>query len=729
MTINYLANFTSGDRTANSFDVNPIFNNKYLKVTAKVYALKNTVFSKDLSLIDKNYISISKENCDLIILSEPENDLLNENEINNFKEQYNLCIHYAKLRQTPIVHIVTNPKWHVIFDEIIHENNIKVFIPQSLQEILNLPEERIVLVREYMSINSFISYTNNINSNILLDLTMAYETDYHYKLNLLELLHKVKDFSSVEIIINDNSFLPDFIDENIKIYKESQFDWDRINNLSYIYYHSNNPYNLKDVDKLLFYAANSNIIYSNYNFYINNLLPSVIMNLSKEDYNIVLLPEKEAMDIMNENRNTVLFNNTSINIVNDLCSLFINKHYIESYELSNTMDNFTDNLYLRRDSSTHVIDLNIKTFKYDLEKTLTLPIIFLGKGKVKYASSTAIYDSEKQYLEIPLYTDKKQINNDLDKELSMIVPIHNNGRYLKYKCFNSILRLSCLEKLEIIFIDDGSSDEETLRIIDDLRADYTGIIYKRFESGSGSASRPRNVGMQISSCKYITFLDPDNEAIEDGYTKLLDELKANDELDMVVADIVREDNIKRNDISYYKKVMNVRNSPYISNMRKLLLDTNLSVQSIQALIVKKEIIDKNNLIMIEGAAGQDTLFFQELLLKCNYIKVMNKNVHSYYAYVEGSVTNTVSYKFFEKFYKVEIERKKFLEKENLIDFYMDIRFNSYMKNWYYMKLKQVNSQKDEELAKEIIFKIFELYSDFDYYYDDYTKSIKKLLAE
>src|SRR5699024_8877801 len=107
------------------------------------------------------------------------------------------------------------------------------------------------------------------------------------------------------------------------------------------------------------------------------------------------------------------------------------------------------------------------------------------------------------------------------------------------------------------------------------------------------------------------------------------------------------------------------------------------------------------------------------------VKVLNQNVHSYYAYVEGSVTNTVSHKFFEKFYKVEIERKKFLEREKLINFYMDIRFNNYMKNWYYEKLKQVKSTEDERKAKNIIIKIFNLYDGYKEYFNEESISIKK----
>src|SRR5699024_336569 len=120
--------------------------------------------------------------------------------------------------------------------------------------------------------------------------------------------------------------------------------------------------------------------------------------------------------------------------------------------------------------------------------------------------------------------------------------------------------------------------------------------------------------------------------------------------------------------------------------------------------VKKDIIQNNNIIMVEGAAGQDTLYFQELLLHCNRVKVVNNIIHSYYAYVEGSITNTVTRKFFEKFHKVEKERVKFLIKTSLIEHYMKINFNFYLRNWYFKKYKQV-PEHDKEKARIHILEI------------------------
>ena len=88
--------------------------------------------------------------------------------------------------------------------------------------------------------------------------------------------------------------------------------------------------------------------------------------------------------------------------------------------------------------------------------------------------------------------------------------------------------------------------------------------------------------------------------------------------------------------------------------------------SIQALIVKRDLLIKNELRMVEGALGQDTLFFQKMLLKAKSFKVLNTPIHIYYAMVENSSINRIDKSFFEKYFILEKERIEWLKEENLI---------------------------------------------------------------
>ncbi|MCE4955684.1 glycosyltransferase [Macrococcus caseolyticus] len=297
------------------------------------------------------------------------------------------------------------------------------------------------------------------------------------------------------------------------------------------------------------------------------------------------------------------------------------------------------------------------------------------------------------------------------KQLSVIVPIHNNGVYLEDKCFASLRRSSIFDKMEIVFVNDGSTDDETIKIINRIRRRYPNhIVYKEFAEGSGSASRPRNVGIELATSPYITYLDPDNEAMGDGYGKLFARLTSDPSLDLVVGNIMKEDNVRRSTFNYANTIKKYnQNKLLIEDTHKYMKESGLRAQSIQALIIKKSIIKDNQIKMVEGAAGQDTMFFQELMLYSKKAEGLNAFIHMYYAAVSGSVTNTIGAKFFDKYYKLETERIPFLKQHKLLDAYMTERFNFYIKGWYIIRFDRI---KPEE-RHQAITRFLDIYSLYD----------------
>ncbi|WP_130860477.1 glycosyltransferase [Gracilibacillus phocaeensis] len=298
-----------------------------------------------------------------------------------------------------------------------------------------------------------------------------------------------------------------------------------------------------------------------------------------------------------------------------------------------------------------------------------------------------------------------------DYKLSVIIPTYNNGDHLLNKCFNSLKRSSIFDQMELIIVDDGSTDEHTPTIIDHLSDQYANIkTYFYHDSGSGSASRPRNKGIEIASAPYITYLDPDNEAINDGYRYLLEEID-NGNHDFVVGNMLKVADEVLN-FNYYKTAMQYNNGDVIrkKNVKQYMLNTSFKAMSIQALVLKKELVTDNNLRMVEGAIGQDTLFFQELLMNAKQVKAIDLDIHIYYAAVSGSVTNVITKKFFERYLLMEQARNQFLRKQDLLAGYMEEKFYTYFKNWY---LKRLSKVKDDDLAPAIdtLYKIYELYKD------------------
>lgn len=99
-------------------------------------------------------------------------------------------------------------------------------------------------------------------------------------------------------------------------------------------------------------------------------------------------------------------------------------------------------------------------------------------------------------------------------KISIILPIYNVGPYLK-RGIDSLLNQSIgKENLEIIMVDDCSTDGSS-EIIDQYESDYDCCKAIHLKENSGTAAKPRNVGIKNATGKYIMFLDPDDEFCDD----------------------------------------------------------------------------------------------------------------------------------------------------------------------------------------------------------------------
>lgn len=89
--------------------------------------------------------------------------------------------------------------------------------------------------------------------------------------------------------------------------------------------------------------------------------------------------------------------------------------------------------------------------------------------------------------------------------ISIIIPIYNGEDYLE-QCINSVLNQT-IKELEIICIDDGSTDSSVEIIHKYQRFEKRIILLRQNNQGQGKA---RNNGIKIATGKYISFLDADD---------------------------------------------------------------------------------------------------------------------------------------------------------------------------------------------------------------------------
>ncbi|WP_058764382.1 glycosyltransferase [Exiguobacterium chiriqhucha] len=316
------------------------------------------------------------------------------------------------------------------------------------------------------------------------------------------------------------------------------------------------------------------------------------------------------------------------------------------------------------------------------------------------------YAVDRFNLERRIAQDESEQEIRTDYKMTVVIPVYNNGKYLYNKCFLSLKRSSMFKDMEIIIVDDGSSDIETIRQIRHIEDNYANVTTHLYEmGGSGSASRPRNKGVEMATTDYIVFLDPDNEATEDGYAFLYQLMEQDPDLDFATGHMKKLAE-KESPIMLPKSYQ--QDQLVLNDPRQYLLDHNFSVQSIQAMVIRKSFIEAHQLEQVVGAVGQDSLFFTEMMLKAKKVLLVNKVIHDYYAAVSGSTVNAITTKYFEKCLLREEARAKVFKEEHVLDAFNSHRFEVFFELWYLRHLKRSNLQ-DFKHNVTILYKIYELF--------------------
>lgn len=101
--------------------------------------------------------------------------------------------------------------------------------------------------------------------------------------------------------------------------------------------------------------------------------------------------------------------------------------------------------------------------------------------------------------------------------ISIIIPVYNGEKYLK-RCLDSIVNQTIFSELQIIVVNDGSTDN-TLSIIKKYKEVYgDNIVVANIPNGG--VSNARNVGIEIATGKYLTFVDADDWVDQGCYEKM-----------------------------------------------------------------------------------------------------------------------------------------------------------------------------------------------------------------
>lgn len=196
---------------------------------------------------------------------------------------------------------------------------------------------------------------------------------------------------------------------------------------------------------------------------------------------------------------------------------------------------------------------------------------------------------------------------------SIIIPNYNKEPYID-ECIQSIISQTIdKSKYEIIFIDDGSSDN-SLKVVS--KYDNINILHTNRLLAGGA----RNAGIQAAKGEYLIFIDSD------------DFLASNDVLEKLDKHIIGEDIVFLN---FYRQT----NSDVIL-VEEVKRDLNYHAEYLKTLGCPSKCFKKSVVTLFDEKCYYEDVYF-------TLFAICNSQTHSYFAepfftyrYVQGSITKT-----------------------------------------------------------------------------------------
>ena len=105
----------------------------------------------------------------------------------------------------------------------------------------------------------------------------------------------------------------------------------------------------------------------------------------------------------------------------------------------------------------------------------------------------------------------------MNNKVTVVIPCYNDGQYLTV-CIDSVENQD-YKNFSIVIVNDGSTDESTLKMLDSLRKKY-----KVIDIENGGPGKARNSGIKEADSEYILTLDADDKIAPDYLSKTVDAL-------------------------------------------------------------------------------------------------------------------------------------------------------------------------------------------------------------
>lgn len=288
--------------------------------------------------------------------------------------------------------------------------------------------------------------------------------------------------------------------------------------------------------------------------------------------------------------------------------------------------------------------------------------------------------------------------------INIIIPVFNGEKFISQN-FNCCLEISKKFNIQIIYIDNNSTDNSFSILKKKIRNKNNFLLYKTKKKEKNSPGIARNIGIKRSKSNFILFLDIDDIIKINNFKKLIEYLKKT----------------SANLIYLGKSNKKNRSSPYlkynIKSLNKFFKYSNN--MEVVGLIFNKKFLIKHRLKFSSGIF--EDIYF---IFKCHFFNLKKIFYFKKIIYIKNfnknSVTNStisINHIFFKfmawKSIYIFLKNKLSINKFNKLEIFIQYR----LRGEFYNQYNQIIKSKLNSIQKKKL---------IDYAIRSYKKIIKKI---
>lgn len=198
--------------------------------------------------------------------------------------------------------------------------------------------------------------------------------------------------------------------------------------------------------------------------------------------------------------------------------------------------------------------------------------------------------------------------------ISVVIPTYNCAALLERAVRSVAAQSFPAERIEVVIVDDGSSDDTAERVRDLQQSLPVTIVYQR-QANAGPAAA-RNRALALARGEWIAFLDADDVWTADKLERQAAEF-ARAEVGLVYCDVAFVDTAGQEIAGYPRRIPLLEGDILLALFRDFFLLTS-------AVVLRRELVEREHGFRADLPVGEDYDFFLRVLRHCEAGVVADK---------------------------------------------------------------------------------------------------------